>query len=76
MGNMQHCRFTNTLADLRDCYNNMDEDLSGDEAHAQNRLLLLCARIVADYASEIEDLHEQQQAKLLRSRKQEIEQEG
>jgi hypothetical protein len=56
MANMSYCRFQNTLADLRDCYDNMDvDDLSPEEARAQNRLLLLCARIAADYKDEIEE---------------------
>jgi hypothetical protein len=65
MPNMSHCRFTNTLADLQDCYDNMDDDLSPDEAKAQNKLLLLCARIASDYASEIETERERK-LKLLR----------
>ena len=68
MANMSYCRFQNTLADLRDCYDNMDVELSPDEAKAQNALLLLCAQIAADYSSEIDALHEARAAKLLRKR--------
>lgn len=60
MANMSHCRFRNTLQDLRDCYDNMDEELSPEEAKAQNALLLLCARIASDYEHEIELAREQQ----------------
>lgn len=32
MSNMSYCRFQNTLGDLGDCYENMDDnDLSKDE---------------------------------------------
>ncbi len=58
MSNMAHCRFQNTLADLRDCYDNMEDELSPEETKAQNALMLLCARIASDYESEIETLQE------------------
>lgn len=57
--NMSHCRFTNTLRALHECADAMDDELSREEAEAQNKLLLLCARIASDYATEIELLHEQ-----------------
>jgi hypothetical protein len=51
MGNMSYCRFENTLADLRDCADNMDaDDLSETEEKARKRLIALCKRIADDYA--------------------------
>lgn len=55
MANMSYCRFRNTLEDLRECYDNMDEnDLSEDEQEARKRLIKLCASIVNNYG-DIED---------------------
>jgi hypothetical protein len=46
MPNMAHCRFQNTLLDLRDCYEHMDDDdLSDEEKDARQELLELCDRI-------------------------------
>jgi hypothetical protein len=39
----------NTLADLRDCYDNMDEILSEEETKARVRLVDLCKRIGEEY---------------------------
>ena len=52
MGNMGYCRFQNTLQDLIDCSDNMDEngDLSPEEKRAREKLIDLCAEIAADYA--------------------------
>lgn len=49
MANMSYCRFRNTLEDLRDCYENMDEDLSAEEKAARFKLLKLCDQIAGDY---------------------------
>ncbi len=51
MGNMSYCRFENTLPDLRDCYDNMDdeENLSPEEKRARKRLIQLCSDIAIDY---------------------------
>ncbi len=36
MGNMSYCRFENTLGDLQDCYDNIDDpDLSESEKRAR-----------------------------------------
>jgi hypothetical protein len=43
MPNMSYCRFQNTLQDLRDYYENMEEK------KAKARLIKLCPRIVAEY---------------------------
>lgn len=56
MGNMSYCRFRNTLDDLRDCYDAMDEPIkSDDEVKARRRLIKLCKDIAADYGYEAED---------------------
>ena len=48
MGNMSYCRFQNTLGDLRDCYENLGDDLGPDEDEARDRLVKLCRKIVDD----------------------------
>lgn len=53
MANMSYCRFRNTLQDLRDCYEHMDdEDISSEEKAARTRLLKLCDQIASDYVFE------------------------
>lgn len=50
MANMPHCRFYNTVADLRDCYDHMDEHLDSlAEIRARAALIKLCQRVVDDY---------------------------
>jgi hypothetical protein len=49
---MSYCRFQNTLPDLRDCYENWDEELSPEEEKARARLLKLCKDIVGDYGDD------------------------
>ena len=50
MSNMSYCRFENTLPDLADCYEHMDEDLEGREASARKHIIELCKRIADEYA--------------------------
>ncbi len=46
MSNMSYCRFQNTLIDLQDCKENMnDSDLSPEEESAQLDLIHLCCDI-------------------------------
>ena len=52
MANMSYCRFENTLRDLRDCYNNMNNDLSKSEFYARKQMIEMCANI----ANQHEDL--------------------
>jgi hypothetical protein len=55
MSNMSYCRFQNTVGDLVDCHQNMDdEDLSYEEKRARKRLIAICRDIVNDYGDEIE----------------------
>lgn len=50
MSNMSYCRFHNTLQDLKDCYEHMDdEDLSEEEKKARDKLIKLCGDINWDY---------------------------
>lgn len=46
--NMSYCRFQNTLRDLQDCANNINddiEDLSDEEKNAREDLIQLCIQI-------------------------------
>jgi hypothetical protein len=52
MSNMRHCRFRNALADLRDCYDAMDEPLALDETKAREQLIALCAKIADEYGAD------------------------
>ena len=49
MSTMSYCRFQNTVGDLRDCYENWEDDLSDEEKRAQARMLKLCKEIVDAY---------------------------
>lgn len=47
--NMSYCRFENTVGDLEDCYDHLnDEGLSEHEAKARTRLINLCRDIAAE----------------------------
>jgi len=62
MGNMSYCRFENTLSDLRDCADHMDDKddfdedsdndnmLSESETEAKRKLIELCSQIASDYS--------------------------
>lgn len=52
MSNMSYCRFQNTLADLRDCLdhiNDHEDDMSVYEQKARKELIDVCLDIVAEY---------------------------
>ena len=54
MPNMSYCRFDNTLADLRDCYEHMDDDdLSEEEERARQKLITLCLNLGGDYEDDL-----------------------
>lgn len=56
MANMSYCRFTNTLTDLMDCYEHMDDDeISDMEEKARLLLIQTCRDIADDYEDELED---------------------
>ena len=50
MSNMSYCRFQNTLGDLRDCYNNMNDPIKNnrEEEQARQALVELCAEILSE----------------------------
>lgn len=51
--NMAYCRFQNTLQDLRDCQEHMDDDdLSEEERDAREELIDVCWRIAQEYAGD------------------------
>ena len=53
MGNMSYCRFRNTLMDLDDCYNHLEDiDLDTGEQRARKSLINLCKEIAAIYGEE------------------------
>lgn len=55
MGNMSYCRFENTLSDLEDCYEHMDDnDLSKREIESRKKLIELCREIEACYMDDDE----------------------
>jgi hypothetical protein len=53
MANMGYCRFENTLKDMRECMEALDEegtdDLSDSEKNAAFALIKICKRIADDY---------------------------
>ena len=65
MSNMSYCRFENTLADLRDCLDNLDQFDSGElskfEARSAHQLIKLAKQIADNYEDddELEELYSQ-----------------
>ena len=56
MANMPHCRFQNTVTDLQDCYDHIDDDLRSDaEIRSYVRLVTLCRQIAALFEDESND---------------------
>ena len=50
MANMSYVRFENTLRDLRDCHEHIDDTgLSDEEEQARRKLMVLCFQIADDY---------------------------
>ena len=49
MGNMGYCRFENTLEELRDCVEHLDDDLTGTEATSRERILNICRDLAIQY---------------------------
>lgn len=64
MSNMSYCRFRNTLSDLRDCHEWMNEtgDLMEEEVQARLRMIKLCRQIDEEYGHEIDETpHEEEE---------------
>ena len=55
MSNMSYCRFSNTLEDLLDCYENIDDasELSEGEQGARASLIELCYDIALSHCYEV-----------------------
>lgn len=54
MANMEYCRFTNTLSDLRDCLDHLDdEELSEVETKARARLIKMCVDVALSYGEDV-----------------------
>ena len=50
MANMSYCRFENTLTDLQDCYEHMeDDDLSESEIKARRQLIIEYRNLADDF---------------------------
>lgn len=61
MANMSYCRFENTASDLRDCFDNFDNnDLSESEARARRDIIKMAVEIALDYGPEIERFLEEE----------------
>lgn len=53
MSNMSYCRFTNTLGDLQDCFDHIDdEDLSEMEKQSRDEIIKLCKEIADEFEDE------------------------
>lgn len=50
MGNMSYCRFQNTLKDLRDCEEHIDDKLDGEEFDCRVKLIKICKDIADNYS--------------------------
>jgi hypothetical protein len=57
--NMSYCRFQNTLDDLKDCWEHIDEntELSESELKARLKLIKLCKRIADNCEDELEEIN-------------------
>jgi len=52
--NMSYCRFQNTLSDLQDCLDHLqDDDLSEAEERARQKLIKLCTSVAEDEGYEL-----------------------
>lgn len=54
MSNFSYCRFENTLSDLIDCYEHINDDLSMEykrkERNARKELVEYCKMIIEEYS--------------------------
>lgn len=57
MSNMPYCRFRNTLADLRDCLENIEDELSRGESRARRELIKLCFEIASQFMDDEGELN-------------------
>lgn len=47
MGNMSYCRFKNTLSNLQDCLEHIQDELEFEESDAREDLIVVCKAILA-----------------------------
>lgn len=65
MANMSYVRFQNTVTDLRDCYEHIDnENLSKEENRARTHLVTVCRQIAALFDDEADDSFEELEARI------------
>ena len=50
--NMGYCRFANTLNDLQDCHEHIEDDISDEEKEHRYCLIELCKTIVDEYGED------------------------
>lgn len=55
MGNMAYCRFQNTLADLNECTDFIEDTASPEEEKAKLKLIRLCKSIAEEFGFMLED---------------------
>lgn len=48
MGNMDYCKFENTLTDLQECWERFDDCNSESEQKARKKLITLCKEIAEE----------------------------
>jgi hypothetical protein len=59
MSNMGYCRFENTLPDLLDCEDHMEDNLRSIEFQARKKLIKACVRIAEQWGDfEFEEITE------------------
>ena len=62
MGNMSYCRFQNTLKDLQDCFDALQEenleDLSNEELRSAQEMLQLCEQFVEEHCEKLNEYQE------------------
>lgn len=46
--NMEYCRFRNTLKDLLDCLDAINDDLGSEEDAARKKMIKVCKDIIYD----------------------------
>ena len=54
MANMSYCRFRNTLEELRDCADYVEEDLSGGEHNARASLIRCMVRMLESIGASVD----------------------
>lgn len=58
MSNMPYCRFENTVGDLEDCLDHIEDDLGGDEYEARDELIRICVEIAKYRNHRFQDVDE------------------